>query len=154
MFSKISSINFFLGKAGTRDLQQITRVFRRFPGNFRLVATRYPPFSKGLFDWSKELPRLIKMFVIKSLEKSCRDSLLQYGEEWGIFALYRVVFYSSSKGIHHRKLRRDCCVWIFSFNMWRQKFGVGLKNVAQIDGSRRTSPVCNQLYAGACLDSI
>ena len=46
------------------------------------------------------------MFVIKSLEKT----LLQYGEEGGVFAVYGVVFYSTSKGIHHRKLRWDYCV--------------------------------------------
>ena len=27
-------------------------------------------------------------------------------------------------------------------------------NVAKVDGSRPTSPVCSQLYADACLDSI
>ena len=68
MFSKLSSLNFFLGKGKTTDLQQKNE---RFPGNFRLVTTRCASFSKGLFDlfdWPKELPRPIEMFVLLSLE--------------------------------------------------------------------------------------
>ena len=39
---------------------------------------------------------------------------LQYGEEWDTFAIYVVVFYSSSNEINHRRLPRGC-----RRNSWR-----------------------------------
>ena len=57
--------------------------------------------------------RLCKIKMIGEIRQNFTETSASVGLILATALIYRVVSYSSSKGIHHRKLSRDCSV-IFS----------------------------------------